>query len=101
MVINWCGVDPYKAQIKYLADPTSIHDGDAARLQLIENNTALNDLLTIHASSLTKIQSLMETATANAHTETGKRCKAAAENEEVVVKDIHRNILTQYPQWWP
>jgi hypothetical protein len=100
-VMNWHRTDPSTEDIKYLTPPTSINDGDAARLQLEEKNILVDDRLTIYAVSLMNIQNWTEAARANAHNPEGKRYQAAAENEKVVKDDKYRNIFREYAEWCP
>jgi hypothetical protein len=95
--MKWQGTDSSREDIKYLMPPTSIPDGDAARLQLEEMNTQVNDHLTIYATSVTNIRSWTEAAGSNAHNSEGRKYQAAADNERVVMKDKHRKVFRNMP----
>ena len=99
--MNRHGTDSSWEDIKYLTPPTSINDGDATRLQLVEMNTLVHDHLTIYAVSVTNIRNWTETARANAHNSEGKRYQAAADNDMFVMKDKYKDIFRKYAEWCP
>jgi hypothetical protein len=84
-VMNWQGTDTSWTTIKYLTPPTSINDAEAARLQLVEMNTLVDDHMIIYATSVTNIRDWTEGARANAHNAEGKRYQSAAENKKRVM----------------